>query len=1058
MAFDGVSHVVTNHPDVSRSDTEAGEAILPSDNGDNTTAAAAALQAALRGRIDGEVRFSRGDRAIYSTDASSYRQLPIGVVIPHSVEDVVATVELCHEFGIPVLSRGGGTSLAGQCCNAAVVMDFSKHLHRILELDRDKLLARVQPGLVLDVLRDLGESAQPPVTFGPTPSTHDHCTLGGMIGNNVCGNYSIMSEFYGAGPRMAHNVAEMEVLTYDGARMRVGPTSDAALERIIAEGGRRGQIYGDLRALRDRYADLIRARLPEFPRRVSGYNLDGLLPERGFNLAYALVGTESTCVTVLEATVHLVPSFPARSLVVVGFDDLYAAAEQIMAAREHRPVALEGFDATLIEDNRKLGIHRQELDMLPAGKGWLLAEFGGETKTEADDKARAFMAHMRKGAGYAGEKLYDNPDSEKRIWEVRESGLGATAYVPGSVDTYEGWEDSAVPPENLAGYLRDLRALFNTYNYGCALYGHFGQGCVHTRIDWDPHTVDGVRKWRRFIDDASDLVLSYGGSLSGEHGDGQSRGELLEKMYGPEVVQAFREFKAVWDPQGKMNPGKVVDPYPITSNLRLGPHYSPIPVRTHFSYPKDHGNFAHAATRCVGVGKCRRLEGGTMCPSFMVTREEKHSTRGRARLLHEMMRKGSEIELWNSDEVRDGLELCLSCKGCKSDCPVNVDMATYKAEFLSHHYRSRLRPRAAYAMGLIYWWARAGVVCAEAGQCHGACPARVHGGQMGGRDRAATPGAPLRHSDVPGMVRGQTASDPVGASRARVGGHVQQLSRSGRGHRHRRSARSGGVRRSRAPGPAVLRAAALRLRHARHRERLLRRIVDQLQPMIQAGIPLVGVEPSCLAVFRDELPELLPEDLDAGRLSAQSYTLSEFLRDHAGEWQMPTLHRKAIVHGHCHHKAVMGFDAEESVFERLGLDVEVLDAGCCGLAGSFGFEKGEKYDVSIAAGERVLLPAVRRVADTTLVITDGFSCRTQIEHNTDRRPLHLAEVIRMALEQGPAGPGWGRPEERKTGSTGGDNAARGTRPRTGAALAVAGSAAAGTALYVSRRARARRVG
>ena len=971
--------------------------IRPSEHGDSRSPQARALEAELRGEIEGEVRFSDGDRALYATDSSSYRQVPIGVVVPKTIDDVVATVAACHRHGLPLLSRGGGTSLAGQCCNAAVVMDFSKHLHTIIDLDCEHRRARTQPGLVLDVLRHTGEQGTPPVTFGPTPSTHVSCTIGGMIGNNSCGNYSIMSEFYGAGPRMAHNVAEMEVLTYDGLRLRVGKTTDAELEAIIAAGGRRGQIYGDLRDLRDRYEPLIRERFPEFPRRVSGYNLDGLLPEHGFDLAYSLVGSESTCVTVLEATLHMVPAMPVRSLVVVGFGDLYMAAAQIMAARDHRPVALEGFDLNLVEDNRKLHKHIDELDLLPPGEGWLLAEFGGESKADTEAQAEAFMAKMRKADGYLGERLYDNPQSEQKIWEVRESGLGATAYVPGSADTYEGWEDSAVPPEHLPGYLRDLRGLFDRYGYGCSLYGHFGQGCVHTRIDWDPHTAEGARKWRRFVDEAADLVLSYGGSLSGEHGDGQSRGELLEKMYGKEIVDAFREFKAIWDPQGKMNPGKVVDAYPITSNLRLGPDFSSLPAEVQFSYPKDHGSFAHAATRCVGVGKCRRLDGGTMCPSFMVTHEEKHSTRGRARLLHEMMRRDSEIQLWKSEEVRDALDLCLSCKGCKSDCPVNVDMATYKAEFLSHHYKRRPRPRAAYAMGLIYWWARAGSRAPKLGNLVTSMPLLSDMVKWVGGIERRRPAPKLAH---------ETFKDWFLARQR------------GNGDRPRVLVWADTFNNYFHPGPAkatveVLEEAGFQvlvpqrplccgrplydygmLDLAKH---LLRQILEELRPVLAAGIPVVGVEPSCLAVFRDELPELFPDDLDARRLHDQAYMLSEFLCERAPSWELPTLARRAVVHGHCHHKAVMGFDAEQEVLARLGLDIEMPDSGCCGLAGSFGFERGDKYEVSMAAGERVLLPAVRQADEGTLIVTDGFSCRTQIEHNTARKPLHLAEVISLAL-------------------------------------------------------------
>jgi FAD/FMN-containing dehydrogenase/Fe-S oxidoreductase len=968
------------------------------------------LASALRAAIGGEVRFSDGDRAIYSTDSSSYRQLPIGVVIPRTVQDVVAAIAVCREFGAPALARGAGTSLAGQCCNEAVIIDVSKHLNRILDLDRERKLARVQPGLILDDLRDLGESGTPRLTFGPTPSTHDHCTIGGMIGNDACGNYSIMSEFYGPGPRMSHNVARMEILTYDGLRLTVGPTEDTQLEGIIAGGGRRGAIYRDLRDLRDRYAGEIRARFPSFPRRVSGYNLDELLPENGFNVAGALVGTEGTCVTVLEATLHMIESPPARSVVVVGFRDIVSAAAQVPEVREHRPVALEGFDDVLIEDNRKLGKHTEALDMLPDGGGWLLVEFGGETEEESDDKARALVARLERTPGFAGHHLYDDPEAEAKIWEVRESGLGATAFVPGEPDTYEGWEDSAVPPENLPGYLRDLRRLFDRYGYGCALYGHFGQGCVHTRIDWDPRTAEGIATWRRFLEDASDLVLSYGGSLSGEHGDGQSRAELLPKMYGDRIVQAFREFKAVWDPNGKMNPGKVVDPLPITSNLRLGTGYVPKPVTTHFTYPEDGGSFAHATARCVGVGKCRHMSGGTMCPSFMVTREEEHSTRGRARILFEMM-SGSEIELWQSDEVLEALELCLSCKGCKSDCPVNVDMATYKAEFLSHYYQGRLRPRAAYAMGLIHRWARLG---------------------------SRVPRLANAVSNAPGLSRLLKLAGGVAPQRKIPRFAPQTFV----GWFARRPAVNQGR-------PDVLlwpdtfnnvwhpktAMAALRVLEAAGfhvvvplepvccgrplydygmldtAERLLHRDLATLRPQIRAGTPVVGVEPSCLAVFRDELPNLLPRDEDAVRLSERSFLLSEFLQRYAKEWERPTLHRRALVHGHCHHRAVIGFDAEEEILGQLGLDVEVPDTGCCGMAGSFGFEAGEKYSVAQKAGERVLFPKVREADETTLIVADGFSCRTHVEQATGRTPLHLAEVIGMAIDQGPGGPPMGRPED-----------------------------------------------
>jgi FAD/FMN-containing dehydrogenase/Fe-S oxidoreductase len=960
--------------------------------------------ARLRGEIEGEVRFDAGDRAIYSTDASSYRQLPIGVVLPKSVDDVLATVEVCRALGLPVLPRGGGTSLAGQCCNTAVVIDCSKYLTAILEVDRDAKLARVQPGVVLDTLRHLGTSGEPQVTFGPTPSTHDHCTIGGMIGNNACGNYSIMSEFYGAGPRMAHNVAEMEVLLYDGTRMRVGKTPEDELDRKIAGGGRTGQVYGRLRDLRDRFGPLVEERFPTFPRRVSGYNLEGLLPECGFDLAYALTGTEGTCVSVLEATLRLVDYPPARSLVVVGFEDVYRAAAQVPKAREFKPIALEGFDEVLIGDNRSLGRHVKELEMLPEGRGWLMAEFGGEDKRAADAAAEAFLVAMRKGKGCTGERLFDDEKAESAIWSVRESGLGATAYLPGRADTFEGWEDSAVPPENLPGYLRGLRDLFESFGYkGCALYGHFGQGCVHTRIPWNPHSAEGVATWRRFLDEASDLALEYGGSFSGEHGDGQSRAELLDKMYGKEVVEAFREFKGIWDPDWKMNPGKVVDPYPIVSNLRLGPDYAPPAVRVHFSYEEDGGSFAHAAARCVGVGNCRHDGGGVMCPSYMVTRDERDSTRGRARVLFEMMRgTNEEIKLWRSDEVAEALDLCLSCKGCKSDCPVNVDMATYKAEFLSHHYRRRLRPRVAYAMGLVHWWLRAGSKAPRL--ANGLLSAPVVSGLL---KRAA--GIDPRRP-APALV-GQTFLEWFQARPRRDRGGPQVLLwpdtftnflHPDIGRAHVQVLEAAGFHVTVPETPLCCGRPLYDYGMLDTAERLLRRMVAQLAGPVEAGVPVVGMEASCVAVLRDELPALRPHDLDARRLSDNSFMLSEFLMQRAPDWEIPPLARPVVYHGHCHLKAVVGLDAERAVLDRMGATYEVLDSGCCGLAGSFGFEKGRKYDVSVGAAERSLLPSLRQAPEETLVVTDGFSCRTQIAQLAGREAVHLAEAVKIALDESPA--------------------------------------------------------
>jgi FAD/FMN-containing dehydrogenase/Fe-S oxidoreductase len=956
-----------------------------------STASVSALEAEIRASIQGEVRFDAGSRALYATDGSNYRQVPIGVTCPKSAADVEAIVAACRRHGAPLLSRGGGTSLAGQCCNVAVVMDFSKYMYEVLEVDPDRKLGRVQPGAVLDSLRDKAEQYH--LTFGPDPATHNHCTLGGMVGNNSCGIHAQMAG------RTADNIHELEILTYDGCRMRVGRTSPEELEAIIRQGGRRGQIYTALKSLRDRYADRIRERFPRIPRRISGYNLDQLLPENDFHVARALVGTEATCVTALEVVANLVYSPPRRTLVVLGYPDIYSAGDHIPEIVATGPIGCEGIDDRLIHFYKKKGEHLKETAELPEGGGWLLVQFGADTKEEADERARSMMDKLRQGPNPPSMKLYDDVAQEQRIWEVRESSLGATAWVPGEHASWPGWEDSAVPPDRVGDYLRDLRKLFDKHGYHPSVYGHLGQGCIHCRVEFDLRTSKGLENYRSFMDEASSLVVSYGGSLSGEHGDGQARAEFLPKMFGEDLVQAFREFKAIWDPEWKMNPGKVVDAYSITDNLRLGTSYNPPELKTHFHYPEDGGSFAHATLRCVGVGKCRREEGGTMCPSYMVTREEKDSTRGRSRLLFEMLQGDPLTEGWKSDAVLDALDLCLACKGCKGDCPVNVDMATYKAEFYSHYYQGKVRPRHAYSMGLIYWWARLA-------------------------------------SLAPGVVNFLSHA-PVLTSIAKELGGIAQQRQIPRfadepfttWFRRRRIVNEGAPEVLLWPDtfnnyfhPPVAKAAVEVLEHAGYRvtipprslccgrplydfgmldtaKGLLKQTLEVLSPQIQAGVPMVGLEPSCLAVFRDEMVSLLPHDWNAKRLHGQCFTLSEFLRREDKVSTLPQLSRKAVVHGHCHHKAIMTMKAEEKLYEDLGLDFHVLDSGCCGMAGSFGFEK-EHYSISVACGDRVLIPAVRKAEGDTLIVADGFSCRTQISQMTHRKPLHTAEVLQMAIHGG----------------------------------------------------------
>ncbi len=960
------------------------------------------LEQDLRAAIQGEVRFDDGSRALYSTDASNYRQVPIGVVIPKEKDDVIETVAICRRYGAPIVARGGGTGLSGQTCNVAVVIDMSRYMHAIVEMDPQKRQARVLPGIILDHLRSAAE--QHHLTFGPDPATHNHCTLGGMIGNNACGVHALMAG------KTVDNIEELEILTYDGLRMRVGKTSDEALEQIIKEGGRRGEIYARLKKLRDTYASLIRERYPEIPRRVSGYNLDELLPENGFNVARALVGTESTCVTVLEATTRLVPSPPVRTLVVLGYPDIYRACDHVPELLKHRPIGLEGFDDRLISDLKRKRSLLSEVALLPEGAGWLLVEFGGENEQEARQRAQGLIEALKGKQDAPQIKLFEKKSEQGKIWSVRESALGATAIVPGQAPAWPGWEDSAVPPAAMGNYLRDLRKLIDSYGYHCSFYGHFGQGCLHTRITFDLETGAGIKKFRTFINQAADLVVRYGGSFSGEHGDGQARAELLPKMFGNELIEAFREFKSIWDPDWKMNPGKMVNAYGIDENLRLGTEYEPMPVTTHFKYPDDEGSFARATLRCVGVGKCRRMEGGTMCPSFMVTREEADTTRGRARLLFEML-QGDPLEKgWHSEAVKEALDLCLACKGCKGDCPVNVDMATYKAEFLSHYFEGKLRPITGYSMGLIYWWARLASLMPDVVNFLTQTPvfsgiAKLLGGI-----------APERR--IPTFAP-QTFKEWFRRRGPRKQGMAQVIlwPDTFNNHFHPETAIA---------AVEVLEAAGYQVMVPQQAlccgrplydygfldqaEQLLHQILETLRPQIEAGIPLIGLEPSCVAVFRDELRNLLPHDPDAQRLAQQSFLLSEFLETHAEGYQPPQLRRKAIVHGHCHHKAVMKMKDEEALLAKMGLDFQVLDSGCCGMAGAFGFEK-DHYDVSVKAGERVLLPAVRAAEKDTLIIANGFSCREQIEQTTDRQALHLAQVLQMALREGSDGPPGDYPEQ-----------------------------------------------
>jgi FAD/FMN-containing dehydrogenase/Fe-S oxidoreductase len=960
---------------------------------------ATSLEAALRRHLRGEIRFDSGSRALYATDGSNYRQVPIGIVIPRDKEDVIATVALCRDHHAPLLARGGGTSLAGQCCNVAVILDFSKYMDNILEIDPKRRIARVQPGVVLDSLR--AEAEKHHLTFAPDPATHDRCTLGGMIGNNSCGVHSIMAG------KTDDNIEALEILTYHGQRLHVGQTSEDEFARILNEGGRRAEIYSGLKALATKYGDQVRTQFPNIPRRVSGYNLNHLLPESGFHIARSLVGSEGTCVTILEATCRLVESPPARALLLIGWPDVFICADHIPQIMQFGPIGLEGFDDIIVNASRRKRLNLEGIGLLPEGCGWLMVEFGAHTIAEAESKARGLMAALDHATPPPDMRLYTDLRQTRHIWDVRESGLGVTAHVPGEPLRWEGFEDSAVAPEKLGAYLRDLRKLMQNFHYEGAFYGHFGHACVHTRMDYDLESTEGVRKFRQFMEEAADLVVRYGGSISGEHGDGQSRGELLPKMFGPDVMQAFRDFKSLWDPDWKMNPGKLIDANRLDENLRFGPGYDPWKPATHFKFPEDHGELASAAMRCVGVGKCRRDEGGVMCPSYRVTRDEQHSTRGRAHLLWEMTKGDIIKDGWKNESIKESLDLCLACKGCKSDCPVGVDVATYKSEFLSHYYETNRRPLNAMALGNLDLWVRAASHVPGLVNLTTQLPglrdlAKLAGGVHGNRRipafapetfqqwweehgscGAGTLARPVERSSTPVLLWADTFNNHFLPSTARAAAEVLE-----------------------AAGFDVLVPRAhlccgrplYDVGQLDRAKSLLLRIMDELLPEIEARTPIVVLEPSCASVFRDELTNLFPKDQRAHALSKQVFLLSEFLEQYAKNFPLPKLARKALIHGHCHHKAIAKMTAEEAVLGRMGVDFAAPAPGCCGMAGAFGFEK-EKYDISKAIGELELLPAVRQAPTDWLIVADGFSCREQIAQETDRHALHLAEVLQMALRE-----------------------------------------------------------
>jgi len=918
------------------------------------------LEHALRAAIAGEVCFDDGARAVYASDASNYRQVPIGAVLPRHVEDLVATLAVCREHGASVLARGGGTAQCGQGVNVGVVIDCSKYLHRVLAVDARARTARVEPGAVCDALRDAAEREG--LTFAPDPATHSRCTLGGMIGNNSCGPHSLMAG------KTVENTERLEVLTYDGARFWCGETK--SLDGIA---GRQLEIYSKLKSIADRYGELIRSRFPKIKRRVSGYNLDQLLPENGFNVARALVGSEGTCALTLEAEVSLVASPPERVLVVLGFPDIFAAGDAVPRLLAAGPIACEGLDHNIIGGLRERRLARDDIALLPPGNGWLMLEFGGATREEARSRAQVALA------GFSGVLIEDRARIA-RLWSIRETGASATALALGGrdPDPIVGWEDAAVDPLRIGDYLRKFHSLVGRFGYRTSIYGHFGDGCVHARMDFDLKSRAGIARWRTFLEEAAALVVQYGGSLSGEHGDGQARAEFLPVMFGPELMQAFREFKAAWDPAGRMNPGKLIDARRVDQDLRWGADYKTVRIESTLAFRSEIGDgFGRELERCVGMGKCRAERGGTMCPSYRATREERYSTRGRARLLNEMLRGEVITDGWSSEAVKDALEWCLACKGCASDCPTHTDMAAYKAEFLSRYYETHIRPREAHAMGRIGEWAPYASLF----------PGFANLLSTWGRRFAGI--APER--SLPKFAPRTFRS---GFSSRKMGERVVLFDDTFNNHFRPQTA-AAAQRVLESAGCAVeLPAAHVCCGRPYYDFGMLaqaRRSLERVLQVLDFDAPLVVLEPGCLSVFRKELPQLFPGDPRAQRLSARTRSLAEFL--HERDFAPGRIDGEVLLHGHCHQKALWGSKADLALIG--GCDLKTPDTGCCGMAGSFGY-RPRFYDASLRIAGLELLPALER-SPGARVVADGFSCREQIEGLSGRPTLHLAELLSASL-------------------------------------------------------------
>ncbi|HYO39734.1 MAG TPA: FAD-binding and (Fe-S)-binding domain-containing protein [Nocardioidaceae bacterium] len=944
-------------------------------------------QALRRAGID-DVDDSSLSRAMYATDASLYRVVPAVVVRPRDVDQLVATVAVARESGTPLTMRGAGTSIAGNAVGTGIVVDTARHLDRVLAVDVDARSATVQPGTVHATLQRA--AAPHRLRFGPDPSTHTRCTVGGMIGNNACGSRALG---YG---RTSDNVLGLDVLTGTGERLGLGAHSPSS------------PLTDRLGALVDAHLGTVRTELGRFPRQVSGYGLEHLLPENGRDVARFLVGSEGTLGVVLGATVRLVEDAPHRALAVLGYPTMFDAADAVPALLTHPLVACEGLDSRIVDVVRSHS-SRSAVPDLPRGAGWLFAEVTGGTAREAEAAAAA----VARGAGALEARLVTAPEETAALWRIREDGAGLAARtLPRQAQS--GWEDAAVPPDRLGDYLRGFDGLLKDAGLDGVPYGHFGDGCVHVRIDFPLRDEGGRRGFRAFLEAAADLTAAHGGSLSGEHGDGRARSELLTRMYSREALALFAGVKHLFDPEGLLNPGVLVSPRPVDADLRLAARLRE--PRHRLRLVHDGGSVVEAVHRCTGVGKCiadNTGTGGVMCPSYLATRNEKDSTRGRSRVLQEMVNGSPDSPVtdgWRSQEVHDALDLCLSCKGCASDCPTGIDMATYKAEALHQRYRRRLRPRSHYALGQLPRWARLS---------QPAAPLLNRLLRVGAVQRVAKAAAGIdERRSVPPFdtaafrrwaARSSYAAtpDPTAYDVVVWGDSFTDSFASPSGRAAIAVLEAAGLRVGVVPEAACCALTWVSTGQLGAARRILLHTLGVLHPYVERGIPVLGLEPSCTATLRSDAVELT-DDPRALAVAGGVHTLAELLGG-LESWEPPDLRGTTVVaQPHCHHASVLGWDADAALLARTGADVTRV-GGCCGLAGNFGVEKGH-YEVSVAVAEHDLLPAVRRAlpggedrepggggaaspAARTVVLADGFSCRTQLADLADVHALHLAELL-----------------------------------------------------------------